>query len=186
MTQQNPNLRFLTAQEVFQAMPQIEEDLTARPNGHEAIGFIEALAKSQTPEEALTFSAYALEPRHAVWWGHECLRHADAGLGDADRQMMDLAAHWVGAPDEDHRYAALDAAMNSSAKTPGVWIAFAAGWSSGSMAPKGAPAVPVAPHFTARAVNAGVLSALARVERTQRTAMLQTYVKMALMLAGSD
>ena len=172
------------ARDLFEAIPKIAEDMTARPDTQDSLTFIEALARSGTPEEALTFSAYALMPRHAVWWGHECLRHADAKLGDEDRAMMELAAAWVGQPDEDHRYAALDAAMATEAKTPGVWIAFAAGWSSGSMSRRGQPAVPAPTFLAGRAVNAGVLSALARVGRDERQPMLQTYVKMARMLVS--
>jgi hypothetical protein len=186
VTQHYPNLRFQTARELFESIPKIAEDMTARPGPQDSLSFIAALASSGTPEEALTFSAYVLMPRHAVWWGHECLRHADAKLGDEDRAMMELAAAWVGQPDEDHRYAALDAAMASEAKTPGVWIAFAAGWSSGSLSKRGQPAVPVPLFLAGRAVNAGVLSALARVGREDRQPLLQTYVKMAQMLASAD
>lgn len=186
MTEQYPNLRFQTARELFEAIPKIAEDMTARPGAQESLSFIKALAAGGTPEEAVTFSAFVLMPRYAVWWGHECLRHADGVLKDEDRAMMELAAAWVGQPDEDHRYAALDAAMATEAKTPGVWIAFAAGWSSGSMSMRNQPAVPVPPFLIGRAVNAGVLSALARVGRDDRQPMLQTYVKMALMLATAE
>jgi hypothetical protein len=46
--------------------------------------------------------------------------------------------------------------------------------------------VPVPLFLAGRAVNAGVLSALARVGREDRQPLLQTYVKMAQMLASAD
>lgn len=183
VTETMPNLQFATARELFEACPQIAEDMTAQPDGRPALLFLTALAETATPEEAVTFAAYALERRHAIWWGHECLRHAASALTEHDARMMELAAIWVGQPDEDTRYAALEAAQASPAKTPGVWLAFAAGWSAGSMAPRQAPAVPVPRFVASRALNAAVLSALARIERQTRPEMLKSYVQMARMLA---
>ncbi|MBS8225488.1 DUF6931 family protein [Vannielia litorea] len=176
------NLRFEVAQELYDAIPEIEEDVTARPAGHTSITFIETLAKSDTPEEALTYCAYVLPRRFAVWWGHECLKKIDETLDDADRDMLELAAKWVGDPDEDSRYRALDAAMEAKVKSPGVWVALGAGWSSGSMAGADVPPVPPPPFLTARAVNAGLLSALARYEVKARAEHLQRFVRMALLL----
>ncbi|TIW09783.1 MAG: hypothetical protein E5V81_30335, partial [Mesorhizobium sp.] len=34
-----------------------------------------ALLAGRVPEEAVTFCAYLLPERAAVWWGHECLSH---------------------------------------------------------------------------------------------------------------
>lgn len=180
-----PNLRFQTAGELFAALPEIEQDMLARPGQHDGRMFLEALASSPTPEEAITCAAYALQPRHAIWWGHECLRQADAALTDEDRHMMELAAAWVGSPDEAHRYGAMDAALAAKTKTPGVWLALAAGWNSGSMSPQGQPIVPVPPFLAPRAVNAAVLSALARLTPGERPMMLQRFVRMAVML-GCD
>lgn len=181
--QQPPNFQFATARELYAAYPQIEEDLTAQPDGGAALDFMAALAGTPTPENALTFAAYALEKRPAVWWGHECLARADEVLTANDHEIMALAAAWVGEPNEATRYAALDAALASPAKTPGVWLGLAVGWSGGSMAPRGLPAVPPPMHLTARAVNAAVLSVLARFDRAARPEVLKSFVRMARLLA---
>jgi len=176
------NLRFEVAQELYDAIPEIEEDVTARPSGQSSIDFIGVLAKSDTPEEAITYCAYVLPRRFAVWWGHECLRKVEDTLDPADLDMLALAAKWVADPEEDSRYAALDAAMAAKVQTPGVWVAFGAGWSSGSMAGPDVPPVPPPPFLTARAINAGILSALARYDIPTRGDHLQRFVRMALML----
>lgn len=180
-----PNLRFETAEELFAQIPEIAEDLTARPNGsgQDPIAFIEALLASPVPEEAVTFAAYVLPRRHSVWWGHECLRHVAAMLSETDQEMLALAAAWVGEPNEDTRYAALDAAMEAPVKSPGVWIAMGAGWSGGSMVPKDYQPVAPPPFLTARAVNGGILSILALTDRKQRPARLTEFVQMALQIA---
>ena len=63
-------------------------------------------------------------------------------------------------------------------------IALAAGWSGGSMSNPGLPSVPPPPHLTPRAVNAGVLGALARVDNGHRGPTLKTFVDMAVGLTG--
>lgn len=174
------------ARELYDAIPEIEEDVTARPAGHSSVDFIAALAAGETPEEAITYCAYVLPRRFAVWWGHECLGKLDAMLDDTDRDMLALAAAWVGDPQEDSRYRALNAAMEARVKSPGVWVALGAGWSSGSMAGADVPPVPPPPYLTARAINAGLLAALARCEQSARAEHLQRFVRMALMLSEAE
>ena len=179
------NFRFTKAQELFDEIPEIAEDITARPGDHTTVDFIRALAEGDIPEEAITFSAYVLPRRFAVWWGHECLKMLDHTLDDHDRKMLTLAATWVGNPEEEARYDAMDTAMDALAKTPGVWIALGAGWSGGSMVGPEMPPVPPAPHLTARAVNAGILSVLARVDLAERSEHLGRFTRMAIRL-GQD
>ena len=176
------NLRVEVARELFDALPQIEDDMKARPAEQDSIPFVEELAHSPTPEEAITFCAYVLPRRFAVWWGHECLRSRAALLTAADEELLELAAAWVANPDEDSRYAALDRAMDGSPMTCGSWIAVAAGWSGGSMVGPDLPPVPPAPHMTARAVNAGILTLLAQIEVAERVDTLRRFVRMAVML----
>jgi hypothetical protein len=183
VSDQRRNFRFETAQELFEHIPEITEDVTAQPGSHSSMEFINELAKGPTPEEAITFCAYLLPRRFAVWWGHECLHLFESALNENDKEMLELAAGWVGAPEEEARYAALDAAMDSKAKTPGVWIALGAGWSGGSMVGPDLPPVPPAPYLTARAVNEGILSVLARVDVLQRGEELDRCTRMAIRLS---
>jgi hypothetical protein len=176
-------LRFSTARDLFQAFPAALEDMAARPSDRGSLEFVKELASGQTPEDAITFSSYLLEHREAVWWGHQCLTTLSEHLAPGDLQMMGLAEDWVRQPDEPHRNTALEGGMASATRTPGVWIALAAGWSGGSML--GPDAVPVTPppYLTAKAVNAGVLGVLARADRGERAATLKTFVDMAIRLA---
>jgi len=176
-------LRFSTARELFEAFPVALEDMAARPSDRASLEFLKDLAAGPTPEEAVTFSAYLLGMREAVWWGHQCLHMMPDKLGSEDLRMLALAEDWVRRPEEEERAAALEGAMASQRKTPGVWIALAAGWSGGSM--MGADKIPVAPppYLTPKAVNAGVLSGLARVDRGARASTLKSFVDMSIRLA---
>jgi hypothetical protein len=176
-------LRFSTARDLFQAFPVALDDMAARPSDRGSLEFVKALASGPTPEDAITFSAYLLGLREAVWWGHQCLSLLSDKLGPDDHRMLAFAEDWVRRPDENERNAALDAGMAAKMRTPGVWIALAAGWSGGSMmGPDAMPVVPP-PYLTPKAVNAGVLSVLARVDRKARAATLGTFVDMSIRLA---
>jgi len=180
-------LRFERAAELFDAYPEIAEDMDALPDPEiGTLAFLDRLVASSTPEEAITFAAHALSRRYAVWWGHECLRHLNGQLDETDRAMLAHAARWVGDPNESTRIAAQTAAMSAAAKTPGVWIALGAAWSGGSLGPPDLPVVPPSPVLSGRAVNAGVLSVLARVDQPSRARVLAGFVQMARVLAAQS
>lgn len=178
-------LRFNSARELFEAFPAAGKDMKALPSDASPVDFCRALLAGKIPEEAVTFCAYLLPRRTAVWWGHECLSQVPDLLDAEDHAMLRLAHDWVGEPEEEHRYAALDAGMAAEQKTPGVWIALAAGWSGGSLAPRGMETVTPQPFLTARAVNAGILSCLARVPLGDRAGVLAAFVEMGIKLAES-
>ena len=179
-------IRFPTAAEVFEAQPEVAEDMVARPNGEGPVPFVRTLLDSETPEEAITFSAYLLAIREAVWMGHECLMHVRSTLGESDVEMLRLAEAWVRSPDEETRNAALEAGMRQSPKSPGSWIALAAGWSSGSMLPPDQQAVVPLGCLVPRAVNAGVLSALARLDASVREKTLKDFVEIGLTIVEDN
>jgi len=177
------NMRSPYAVKLFEKIPQIAEDMASRPVNETSPAFLKALLRGETPEEAVTFAAYALTPRYAVWWAHECLQAISDHLTDEDRAMLGLCAAWAADPDEPNRYAAMDAGLAAPEPGPGAWVAMAAGWSSGSIAPPDQPEVPVQPFMCARAVNGGVLSGLARVPVDQRRRKLAHFISMAEVLA---
>lgn len=176
-------LRFKTARDLFEAFPDAVEDMAARPDDRPALVYMSELASGRTPEDAITFCSYLLPRREAVWWGHQCLDCLPGMLGPEDRHMLTLAENWVRRPENELSSAALEAGMATQTKTPGAWIALAAGWSGSSMlSAEEAPVMPP-PYLTAKAVNAGVLGALARVDRKARAATLRRFVEMGAQLA---
>lgn len=178
-----PKLHFELARQLFEEFDAAGEDIAARPGEEDSLDFMAALAETATPEEAITFGAYLLPRRKAVWWGHECVRGLVHLLTDQDLRMLQLAEKWVREPEEANRAAALTQAMASRGKSPGVWIALAAGWSGGSLVDPGLPPVPPPAHLTPRAVNAGILSGLATVDLAHRAATLKIFVQMGIDLA---
>lgn len=174
------SLRCHLAPALFADIPEIIEDMEARPNEGEAgLDFVRRLLNSPAPEEAVTFMAQLFTRRVAVWWGHECLRYLERALDPLDMEMMALCAAWVATPDDAHRRHVAVSAEGCATRSPGVWLAMAAGWTGGSLAPPDSPTV-VPPRFlTGRGVNAAVLSALARAKRAERQETLETFIAMA-------
>lgn len=175
-------LRFTNVRELFDAFPTASEDIAARPSEGGSLDFLAQLVAGSTPEDAITFCAYLLPKREAVWWAHQCLHDMADLLSAEDHAMLAHTEDWVRRPEEDLREAALEAGMAAASKTPGVWAALAAGWSGGSMLSRDMARVEPPPHLTPQAVNAGVLSALARVDRKARGSTLRQFVNMAVHL----
>lgn len=185
-TEPAPGLRVQVASELFTTLPPVGALMVGRPlAGQHCLDFLAQLLSGQTPEEGLTFMAFALLTRHGVWWGHECLKAMPDLLTDQDRRMMGLITEWVADQGDDSRYAALDAGLRAESHGPGVWLALAAGWSGGSMSGKGLPPVPPPAGAAGQALNAGIASALARVPLDMRRRMIDHYATMAQVLAKS-
>lgn len=176
-------LHYTAAKDLFDDVPEAGEDIGSRPDNETPLAFIGVLQKSKTPEEAIAFTAYVLPKRKAVWWGHQCLMGVDHLLSPQDKLMLQLAEDWVREPEEAIRYRALNEAMATRTKTPGVWIALAAGWSGGSLSAPDLPRVPPPPALTPRAVNTGIMGILAKIDTKHRAPTLKTFVDMGVDLA---
>jgi hypothetical protein len=171
-------IRYETLRDLYAAIPQLAELTQQRPrDGEDADHYLSRLRSSTTPEEAVTFTAFAVQPKLAIWWGHECLRAMPDALVPADRRMMELVAAWIGRPSVDTRHAAMREALWAENATPGVHLALAVGWSGGSIAPNDPAAVPL--HRAPRAINTGILSCLARADMARRSILLARFIDMA-------
>lgn len=172
--------RFLTASEVYAAFPQMTDVISVPGSSASPPAFMRSLAASGTPEDAVTFCAFALGRREAVWWACQCVREM---MGDgSDDQCLQAAENWVREPEEDLRKTALELGMGADRAAPQCWLALAAGWSGGTIAPASPVSVPPAPHLTATAVRAAVLIALARVPVTERARGLERCVTEGLRM----
>ncbi|UCI07118.1 DUF6931 family protein [Mesorhizobium sp. B1-1-8] len=156
--------------------------MKAPPTDQPPIEFCRALLAGRVPEEAITFCAYLLPERAAVWWAHECLTHLAELLGDRDLELLVLVRDWVGEPDNLQHRAAVSEAVDMPPATPAGWIVLAAGWrdngSAVAMAPAGFPA--------AHAISAGILAGLARVSLADRFAVLSAFVEMGIQMAEME
>jgi len=175
-------LRYETPHELFTAIPQIRSLTQHRPRNAEETSeeFVERLRSSSTPEEAVTFTAFAAQPKMAIWWAYECLRTMPTELSQQDRALMEMIAHWTTNPVDANRYRAMREALYAPKKTPAVFLGLAVGWSGGPIAPNDPATVPV---FRApRAINSAVLSCLAHVSLDQRPIHLARHIDLGASL----
>jgi hypothetical protein len=124
-------IRFDTARDVYELFADLKR-IAAPPKDDSApLDYARVLLSSPRPSEAVIFMAHLLPRREAVWWAIQCVR---AMLGpSSDDGALRAAEAWVRAPEEETRRAALTAANAGDQKAATTWLAFAAGWSGGSV-----------------------------------------------------
>jgi hypothetical protein len=150
-------IRFVAARNVFEMFPELGRVL-APPAGDPApIDYARAALSGPRPTDAIIFLAHLLPRREAVWWAIQCVR---AMLGsNADDGAFRAADAWVRAPEDDNRRAALAAFNACNQRAATTWLAFAAGWSGGSVTPPDKDPMPAPPAACAQGVHTAVILA---------------------------
>jgi hypothetical protein len=174
-------VRFATARALFDTFPETYKKIGAKPTDQFPIDFLKGLVSQGRLDDAVTFCAYLLPRREAVWWACGCVR-AHQGDIPQDRAAGLLAAEaWVYEPDEDRRVAALGIGTKGDSNDPMTWLALGAGWSAGSMH-QGA-AAPVPPYMTARCTRIAVVLSTRFLKKDERPARLQACIAEGIKLA---
>jgi len=178
--------RFATAGEVFSAFPFARYDLQAKPTEQPPIEFIRSLAASGAYRDAVSFCAYVLPRREAVWWACQCARANGKSLLPEERAALDAAEAWVRTPEEDYRQAALKFGTEEPTDSAAIWACRAAAFSGGivSNTPKGP--VRAQPEATARATRATVLIAATTVESHGQDKYFKSCIDECLRLLQRD
>jgi Family of unknown function (DUF6931) len=158
MTPMLSRIRFATARSVFEAFPDLDYVATRPADDIDPLDHARALISSR-PRDAILFVSHLLPRREAVWWASQCVRALVGGNG-ADAALR-AAETWVRTPEDENRRAALSAANASDRRKPATWLAFAAGWSGGSLLPADQKPVAAPPGACAMAANAAIMMAVA-------------------------
>lgn len=144
---------------------------------------VTVLLELRLVQDALKLQARLLPARYAVAWLCQCAR--DQSLGDDDKLGASLAEKWLRDPSESNRRVAYDFAFNNGFKSLGAWLAVAAGWSGGSLAPASQEEkVPPPEHLTAVAVVAAI-NQLAALDPERIEARQLEFVDQAARIFGS-
>jgi hypothetical protein len=179
-----PSIRFVTVRDLYEAFATAQEDVGAEPSGDEpALDFLRSLVAKETWSSAVSYCAYLLPRREAVWWGCQSLRQIQPQRSPQETRALDAAEAWVREPEEDRRIAALGLGNQGDHRSPATWMALAAGWSGGSVMPPEFGNAPAAPHQTARAVRAGLMIAMAWVSNKSMSKVLKPCLEDGIALA---
>ena len=95
------SLRFATAQAVFDAFPEVIRKVGTAPTTDQSpIDFLRTLIAGNRFPDAVTFCAYLLPRREAVWWGCKSAKVLSDDI-PAEAPTVRAAEAWVYQPDED-------------------------------------------------------------------------------------
>lgn len=174
-------LRYPTPWELYRMIPEIGSLTMQRPREDEdGLEFLLRLRGSTTPEEAVTYTAFAALPERASGWAYECLRSMAEYLNPMERPMLEMIAAWLANPHLPMRHRVMREALYAPSRSPSVLLGLAVGWSSGGPAPNDPLPAPV--WRTPQAINSAVLSCLARTELNRRPVFLARFIDMARSL----
>ena len=176
-------VRFATAHALFEAFPEVSHKIATAPGDQTPIDFLKALASDGKIAEAVTFCAYLLPRREAVWWACGCVRMLLGDIAKDQAAGLLAAEAWVYQPDDEHRLAALDIGVKGDSKDALTWLALAAGWSGGFLKSSRNRQDPVPPYMTARAARIAVLFSASKKGGAERLEQLQTCIAEGIKLA---
>ena len=176
-------VRFATAEALFETFPELSEKISAKPSEQSATKFLQTLVAAGKIEDAVTFCAYLLPRREAVWWACRCARASSDHFAE-DRAVALVAAEaWVKEPDDERRQAALELGTKGHSDDALTWVALAAGWAGGFLVSGPQRSIPMPQYMTARATRTAILINALSVKRDQRPAYLQSCIADGTRLA---
>jgi len=172
------SLRFDRPFDLYRELPEVRGFTKHRPSEEDdAFGFFEQLARSTTPEDALTFTAFATEPLAAIKWGLASTQAVLSDLPPEEEQLLHWVAQWVENPTKENRWRTFQVALFAPRRSASVYLGLAVGWSGGPLAPNDPVTVPA--WRTPRAVNTAVLRSIGQVGLQQRSVCMQRVLDLA-------
>jgi len=177
------HVRFATTQAVFDAFPEMVDKISVKPTDQSPIHFLRDLIANDKIADAVTFCAYLLPRREAVWWACGSVRTLLPDIPQARAGGLLAAEAWVSQSDDDHRRAALELGTNGDTKDPATWLALAAGWAGGLLVSNPKSQVPMPQYMTPRAVRIAIVTSSTGLPKDERITRLKACVQEGINLA---
>jgi hypothetical protein len=153
-------VRFATTRALFETFPPSVTRIATPPTDEAPVAFLIKLSSEGKIMDAVTFCAYLLPRREAVWWACGCARSLLGDIRQSQAAGLMAAEAWVYEPDEKRRLEALEVGTKGDSNDPLTWLALAAGWSGGVLARNPQRPVPMPHYMTARAARVAVILSL--------------------------
>jgi hypothetical protein len=148
----------LTAAKICSLLDLSEESEQLLLPEHTPEAFINTLVEQKQFADAISVLAFYLPKHQAVEWAYRCVQEL---LGDelsSDEQaVMKVSQQWLDEPTEEHRRVAMTTAEKNEFQSIPCWVALAAFWSDGSLAPPDLPEVKPDERLTSQGVSAALL-----------------------------
>jgi hypothetical protein len=179
-------VRFATARALFETFPPSVTRIAVEPTDESPIAFLQRLSADGKLQDAVTFCAYLLPRREAVWWACGCARSLLGDIRQSQAAGLLAAEAWVYEPDEKRQRAALEIGTRSDSNDPLTWLALAAGWSGGLLAPHPQKPVPMPHYMTARAARIAIILCIGAMKnKGERLPRLHACIADGIKLAES-
>jgi hypothetical protein len=107
-------------------------------------------------------------------------------LGPDESDALELALKWAAEPTEENRRAAGTAAEATNFDGAASWMAVAAFWSGGSLAPPDLPEARPGPELTARAITGALLMAAAHGDVLKTTDRYRRFLEQGSKLVAGE
>lgn len=171
-------LRFDRPYDLYSGLPEVGDFTKHRPEQDEdAYSYLQRLRGSTTPEDAVTYTAFAAIPQLAIRWGADVVRTTLPKMPHDEEQLLTWVQAWAENPSAEHRWRTAQVALFAPRRSPAVYLGLAVGWSGGPFAPNDPVEVP--DWRTPRAVNAAVLRAVSQVGLEQRSVAMARVLDLA-------
>jgi hypothetical protein len=178
-------LRFATARALYEAFPPAVTRLKAAATDDAPLVFLKDLSEREKVDDAVTFCAYLLPRREAVWWACGSVRAMLGTIEPRRAAGLGAAEAWVREPDEAHRSAALDVGLRGDQNDAVTWLARAAGWAGGSLNVDPKVPVPSPQYLTPSAARIAILLSAQPIAPPERTARLRACIADGMKLADA-
>lgn len=174
-------LRYASPSVLYTAIPLVANYTKHRPMADEDnFSYFERLRGSTTPEDAITFGAFAAKSKFAIHWGLQSLQAMQLEPGPEDMPILDAIGQWLEYPGNENRWRVLQLALFAPKRSPLIYMGLAVGWSGGMVAPND-PSNP--PHWRSPcAVNAALLTSVALCGAENRSVNLARVMDLSAAL----
>lgn len=157
-----------TASEIAEQLQMADEHKAIAKTVKTGPEFVAALAAAGAWAKAVRVQAHLLPKREAIWWG---LLSVNAACGENlpldDADAKDAALAWVEEPGEVKRRRCETIAGKTKFDCPGSWLAMAAFWSGGSIAPEEMGEVAPDEKLTGQAIASSLMIAAVSGDATK-------------------
>jgi hypothetical protein len=159
---------------LFETFPMARTLISSEPTDEFPLDHLRSLAAKGKLDDAVTFCAYLLPRREAVWWACRSVRALLGSAPTRNAGCLQAAEAWVQEPDSQHRQAAEDSGSRADRDSPLTWLALAAAWSGGVVSIGGSPRIAPPPELTAHAVRVAILLTARQANPPESTAPQNT------------
>ena len=143
---------------------------------------VRRLAEHEEHQPALSLLARHMAKPYAIGWAAACLK--TVGVAKQDAEAVDCVDEWLAGQDDAVRQRAAKLAAERDYATAGAWLAAAAGWTGGSLAPDGEAEVPP-PDYLYALASAGAVGMTIAEDPESFAARFDEWVARALEIAES-